>query len=88
MFRTEKETKIEAEVETESETVNESEIESKTETDIETKPNKASLSEVVYGSEEVEFDIKKATMSIIEGYELVTGAKSDRKKVFIKVENF
>ena len=83
--KTETEAAEETKIETESETVNESEseIESKIETDIETKPTKASLSEVVYGSEEVEFDIKKATMSIIEGYELVTGAKSDRKKVFI-----
>ena len=38
-------------------------------------------SEIVYGSEEVKFQIKKSSMSIIEGYEMATGLKDDRKRV-------
>ena len=41
----------------------------------------ASISDIEYSDEEVKFDIKKATMSITEGYEMATGLKDDRKNV-------
>ena len=41
----------------------------------------ASQSEIVYGDEVVEYEALKASMSITEAYEMITGAKSDRKKV-------
>ena len=41
----------------------------------------ASQSEIIYGDEVVEYEALKASMSITEAYEMITGAKSDRKKV-------
>ena len=41
----------------------------------------ASISDIEYSDEKVQFDIKKSTMSIVEGFEMATGLKNDRKKV-------
>ena len=41
----------------------------------------ATTSYVVYGQEEVKFIATKSSMSIIEGYEMATGLKDDRKRV-------
>ncbi len=41
----------------------------------------ASQSEIIYGSEDIQFDIEKGEMSLSDGYELATGLASDRKQV-------
>ena len=41
----------------------------------------ASQSEIIYGSEDVQFNIEKGEMSLKEGYEFATGLTSDRKQV-------
>ncbi|MBR1454271.1 MAG: hypothetical protein IJ593_06460, partial [Lachnospiraceae bacterium] len=50
-------------------------------TDSDVDTDVASMSEIVYGDEVVEFDTKIATLSSSKAYELVTGLKDDRKKV-------
>ena len=50
-------------------------------TDSDVDTDVASMSEIVYGDEEVKFDVNIATLSSSKAYELVTGLKDDRKKV-------
>ena len=40
-----------------------------------------SISDIEYSNEEVQFDIKKSTISIVEGIVMATGLKNDRKNV-------
>lgn len=41
----------------------------------------ASMSSIEYADDPVKFDIQKATMSIVEGFEMATGLKDDKKTV-------
>ncbi len=47
----------------------------------ESEPNVASDSEIVYGSEEVKFDVKRASLSAAEAFEIATGLKDDKVPV-------
>ena len=47
----------------------------------------ASESEIIYGTEQVQYEIKKSTMSLVDGFEMATGLKDDRKRVLPNRDN-